>query len=404
MGCNRRGIILGIAIAIQVSTFQPAMAHESNIPVTLDTEVPTFSVTVPTSLPVWVDAEGQVTTATDAKIINNSIGPIIISNIEITPLNGWELSPYNSDHSKSKVNSHKIGFKLNGDITTTSGLEFNQSNWNSISAKGEHPLTYDATLPPQSRAIVEEVAQVVFTIGWDHAEDTTEYTPFQVTASNRHLMGYTGQPNEDLVIPSRFIGEDGVHYKITSLDSSVFKGCTNLRSVVIPNEVKEIPQSAFEGCSNLEVVDYAPDIEKISARAFMRCQKLSELDLPNTLTELGNNALYETGVTSITIPGSIKSLGSSVLSFCANLRDVTIQEGVEEISVYTFSQSNNIQSIKLPSSLKVIASYAFWGITVEDLIIPNGVHTIGTDAFKEVPHITYHGTATGSPWGAKAIN
>lgn len=46
--------------------------------VELTTESAQFSVTLPTSLPVHVDADGVVTVATDAKITNNSAGPVKI--------------------------------------------------------------------------------------------------------------------------------------------------------------------------------------------------------------------------------------------------------------------------------------------------------------------------------------
>lgn len=50
------------------------------VPVKLYAEGTTFSVTVPTSLPVSVDANGAVTVATDAKIINNSFGAVSGNN------------------------------------------------------------------------------------------------------------------------------------------------------------------------------------------------------------------------------------------------------------------------------------------------------------------------------------
>lgn len=36
--------------------------------------------------------------------------------------------------------------------------------------------------------------------------------------------------------------------------------------------------------------------------------------------------------------------------------------------------------------------------------IPDSVTSIDDNALKGVKHVTYHGTATGSPWGALSIN
>ena len=53
------------------------------VPVKLYAEGTTFSVTVPTSLPVSVDANGAVTVATDAKIINNSFGAVKVTDLKV---------------------------------------------------------------------------------------------------------------------------------------------------------------------------------------------------------------------------------------------------------------------------------------------------------------------------------
>ena len=35
---------------------------------------------------------------------------------------------------------------------------------------------------------------------------------------------------------------------------------------------------------------------------------------------------------------------------------------------------------------------------------PDGVESIGDEAFADVPHIYYHGPANGEPWGANEMN
>lgn len=55
-----------------------------------------------------------------------------------------------------------------------------------------------------------------------------------------------------------------------------------------------------------------------------------------------------------------------------------------------------------------IGSSAFWNVgrnaSDKTLTIPLAFTTIGSDAFRDVNHIYYYGTATGRPWGAKNIN
>ena len=67
---------------------------------------------------------------------------------------------------------------------------------------------------------------------------------------------------------------------------------------------------------------------------------------------------------------------------CTSLTSITIQDGVTSIGYDAFYRCTSLTSIT----------------------IPNSVTSIGTNAFYNVPHIYYTGTATGSPWGATAIN
>jgi hypothetical protein len=45
-----------------------------------------------------------------------------------------------------------------------------------------------------------------------------------------------------------------------------------------------------------------------------------------------------------------------------------------------------------------IGDQAFGNMSnIKSIVIPDTVKTIGSDAFKNIPHITYHGPASGSP-------
>ena len=64
-----------------------------------------------------------------------------------------------------------------------------------------------------------------------------------------------------------------------------------------------------------------------------------------------------------------------------------------------------LTSVTIPESVTTIREGAFMNCTgLTSVTIPDGVTTIGSSAFYNVPHIYYNGSATGSPWGEKAIN
>jgi len=73
-----------------------------------------MSVTVPTVLPIAVGTDGTVSTATDAKIVNNSFGAVKVANVSIEAAQGWNLTAFGDKATlaKEKVDSNKFGFQI----------------------------------------------------------------------------------------------------------------------------------------------------------------------------------------------------------------------------------------------------------------------------------------------------
>lgn len=142
----------------------------TTVPVVLEVEPATFSVTVPTTLPVYIDEDGLVTTPdTGATIVNNSAAPVAVTNVTVTAADTWQLIDFTTDPATFKVNEHKLGLKLNGVATGANGTwTFDASKWSVIAAKnGQYNFTYEAILPPQTdESDGATMANVVFTIGW----------------------------------------------------------------------------------------------------------------------------------------------------------------------------------------------------------------------------------------------
>lgn len=116
----------------------------STVPVVLSQEALAFSVTVPTSIPVYVDNKGNVTFPDSIDIVNNTVAPIEIRDIEITGKNGWTKTE-NTDGWQADDKKFIMTLDYEGDQVT---------NW-----------TF--AVPPQTSNIIKsEIADVVFTVGW----------------------------------------------------------------------------------------------------------------------------------------------------------------------------------------------------------------------------------------------
>lgn len=147
----------------------------ASVPVNVTREAATFSVTVPTSLPITVDADGNVTTATDAAIINNSGAPVAVKSVEVIGQNKWEIAPYDKVTIRSlPVNTMSFGLRIElGGIASATSIngpsEILAYNSNiDIDRQQKLTITYDALIPAQEKGIRNtQIANVVYTIAWE---------------------------------------------------------------------------------------------------------------------------------------------------------------------------------------------------------------------------------------------
>ena len=92
---------------------------------------------------------------------------------------------------------------------------------------------------------------------------------------------YKGTPEYfgNIVIPETIIYE-GKSHTVEYINDDTFAGCTNLKSVILPNSISLIGDRAFKGCTGLTYV-YIPQKAKICKDAFKDCPNLHLYQHPN---------------------------------------------------------------------------------------------------------------------------
>ena len=139
----------------------------------------------PTVLPIAVGTDGTVSTATDAKIVNNSFGAVKVNSVSIEAAQGWSLAAFGdkSTLAHEKVNSNKFGFSLalgNGAAKQTDSKNASKQTLLDSAIEGcfmsgvgdtsanSIGIAYDAIVTPVSEAVTNTaIASVLFIIAWD---------------------------------------------------------------------------------------------------------------------------------------------------------------------------------------------------------------------------------------------
>lgn len=163
-------MVLSILLSIGTISFNAADINKSgdsgSSKVTADIEEARFSVTVPTVLPIAVDADNNVTVADNAVVRNNNNGPIEITDISVKATGGWSLVGFNTDFTKRPVNTKEYGMVINATDTTSDGKILAEC-FSTIDGGGTHKVDYDGNVAIQSKSTKNlHIGNVIFTVGW----------------------------------------------------------------------------------------------------------------------------------------------------------------------------------------------------------------------------------------------
>lgn len=219
---------------------------------------------------------------------------------------------------------------------------------------------------------------------------------------------------------------------VTSIGNYAFCDCSNLENVTIGKGVMSIGEGAFFDCGKLTSISVDPenrwycDQEGVlfsSNKKVILCfpgGKTGPYDIPSGVTLIRRGAFYESGLTSVTIPESVVSIGKFAFKDCSRLTNISVdpantsycdEDGVlfdkskETIicfpcqrggeydipdSVTTIGDSafhicTRLTRVTIPDSVLIIEDDAFadcWSIT--DLTIGNNVTTIGERAISDM--------------------
>ncbi len=309
----------------------------------------------------------------------------------------------------------------------------------SVTSIGSHAFEYCSSLTSVT------IGNSVTSIGWSAFSCCESLTSVTIPDSVTTIGGEAFFNCSNLT--SVTIGEN-----VTDIQYRVFYNCVGLISITIPDSVTTIKDEAFVGCSNLISVtigDNVTSFEKyafshtpiyedssnwtdnvlyignylidaktgisdsysikegtkgIGKYAFAECYGLTSVTIPdsvtsigesafedsgvdsvtipNSVTSIGNRAFYNCGLTSVTIPDSVTSVGECAFYDCSSLTSVTIGDSVATIGSYAFEYCSSLTSVTIPDSVTSIGNRAFYNCSrLKSVTIGDSVTTIGDEAF-----------------------
>jgi len=198
--------------------------------------------------------------------------------------------------------------------------------------------------------------------------------------------------------------------------AGAFKNKLGIKTVSLPRTLEEIGENAFSGCVNLKNIAFNKELKKICSSAFYGCKNLSSLKLPENLNIIGNRAFCGcSGIKDIHIPKHVEIVPDWAFYGCESAVSAVLDRGVKEIGEHAFNGCASLESVFLPDTMEKIGEFAFGccksifvdgnnmifsekdgvlfdksgksllffppSYAAEEYVVPDGVETIGKNAF-----------------------
>lgn len=126
----------------------------------------------------------------------------------------------------------------------------------------------------------------------------------------------------------------------------------NIKSVILPNSVKEIGFFAFSHCYNMKMEKLPTNLKRIN-NSFVYCNSITINKIPDNVTSLFGDAFeFCNGLTQIELPKKLETFDTSEFKGCKNISQITIPSTVTRvvthtgITYYSYSVSNENTILK----------------------------------------------------------
>ena len=185
-------------------------------------------------------------------------------------------------------------------------------------------------------------------------------------------------------------GSTGMYYKISNGEVTITDAKSDIKTADIPESID----------------DY--QVTRIGDSAFMNCIGLTSITIPDSVTSIGKYAFYGTAWydsqpygdvyagkvyykykgtmlsnTSITIKNGTKGIAGSAFSDCTGLTNITIPDSVTSIGDSAFEDCTCLTNVTIPNSVTRIGDFAFRDCTcLTNVTISDSVTSIGIGAFE----------------------
>ncbi len=176
---------------------------------------------------------------------------------------------------------------------------------------------------------------------------------------------------------------------VSEIGANVFMQCTSLQQVILPGSLEVIPENTFRECRSLTDVTIPEGVLRTGHLSFYLCESLETITFPDGFEEVGDQSFYQCdNLTTVNFGTGLKKIGLMAFRDCPQLVNfnttggVKLPDGLTELGESTFYECDSLKGlVTIPGTLKEISKSAFHETGITEVILEEGVETIGERAF-----------------------
>lgn len=201
---------------------------------------------------------------------------------------------------------------------------------------------------------------------------------------------------------------------VTVIQNEVFDDCKNLKSITLPDSIKEVYKYALRRdklsnekfICNLSPKLYVrlikktrtvggqciyrfpgqPDFIIVKGTLYYYQGTETKITIPENVSSIYDSTFYEDpDLEEVTIPSNVKEIGRWTFYWCRKLRKVIFEDnGIRKIEEQCFMNCSNLEEVRLPAGLEIVGHAAFEGTkSLKTINFPETVWSFMDTAFTD---------------------
>lgn len=197
-------------------------------------------------------------------------------------------------------------------------------------------------------------------------------------------MGWQAFGSENYNSSSKVMVWEAIHANDFVLYESDVPGENHFTHIIFGDSVEYIPNMLCKFMYN-DSITLPETVKAIGTSAFTNCSQLQKIHIPEGVTSIGASAFAGCKkLKQLVLPAGLQEIPEQLCNLCGALDSVRLPAGLTIIPQKAFNGCSALRSIKIPNSVTNIGNNAFAGCPLDTVVLPSSLNVLGDDVFNQL--------------------